>query len=658
MLVPGGVTLPPARGEDAGTIQTLGARYAHGLISLEDAASLGCAACASSGGGCQFLGTAATAQVVGEALGLAVGHTALAPSGEPVWLEGGLRAVAALAAAVQRGQTTADVLSDDAVHNAMVVHAAFGGSTNLLLHVPAIAHAAGLRRPTAADWLAVARSTPRIVSVLPNGPVQHPTVRVYLAGGVPEVMLHLRDLGLLRTRARVVEGTTLDERLDAWRDSERRQRFRQILAERGFDPDEVIFAPDRAREVGMAGTVAFPVGNLAPEGSVVKATAIDPRSLDADGVYRFTGPARVFTDEHTAIEAIKTGVVQAGEVIALIGCGPAGTGMEETYQLTSALKHVPFGRQVALLTDARFSGVSTGACIGHVGPGGPGRRTGGAAADRRPGPDRDRHACSSTGTLDFVGRPGAELTPGPGRGRAGRPAAGRRAGPAPRAARRHPALGRPAAGQRRHLGRLRLRRGRHRRGWAELDAPTGPAGERRRSWVCGSPSAPGVTAAAYVALVGTSRTRDTEPPRAGPRRPPRRGRRRRTAGCGARTAGSPAGPVGPGGVDQIRSDVERQQQQPVDGLQPGRQRRLVVRDVDDQRVEPVVEAEPGQRVAVPGMRLVVVGVLHLGEHQARLLGLLQGRDERRGRARCPDRCRGGPPWWPSAGAPRRWPRGR
>ncbi|HEY5784973.1 MAG TPA: YjhG/YagF family D-xylonate dehydratase [Microlunatus sp.] len=410
VLVPGGVTLPPAHGEDAGTIQTLGARYAHGLISLEDAASLGCAACASSGGGCQFLGTAATAQVVGEALGLAVGHTALAPSGEPVWLEGGLRAVAALSAAVGRGQTTAEVLDDDAIHNAMVVHAAFGGSTNLLLHVPAIAHAAGLRRPTAADWLAVARSTPRIVSVLPNGPVQHPTVRVYLAGGVPEVMLHLRDLGLLRTQARVVEGTTLDERLDAWRDSERRQRFRQILAQRGFDPDEVIFAPHRAREVGMAGTVAFPVGNLAPEGSVVKATAIDPRSLDTDGVYRFTGPARVFTDEHAAIEAIKTGVVQAGEVIALIGCGPAGTGMEETYQLTSALKHVPFGRQVALLTDARFSGVSTGACIGHVGPE---ALVGGPVGRLRTG-DLVRIEIDTrqlTGTLDFIGRPGAELTP-------------------------------------------------------------------------------------------------------------------------------------------------------------------------------------------------------------------------------------------------------
>lgn len=410
VLVPGGVTLPPAHGEDAGTIQTLGARYAHGLISLEDAAALGCAACASPGGGCQFLGTAATAQVVGEALGLAVGHTALAPSGEPVWLEGGLRAVGALAAAVEQGQTSADVLTEASVHNAMVVHAAFGGSTNLLLHLPAIAHAAGLSRPTAADWLAVARTTPRIVSVLPNGPVMHPTVRVFLAGGVPEVMLHLRDLGLLQLEARVVEGITLGERLAAWETSERRTRFRAILADRGFDPDEVILAPEPARAAGMTGTVAFPIGNLAPEGSVVKATAIDRRSLDPDGVYRFTGPARVFTDERTAIEAIKTGVVQAGEVLALVGCGPAGTGMEETYQLTSALKHVPFGRQVALLTDARFSGVSTGACIGHVGPealaGGPiGRlRTGDLVRI-------EIDPVNLTGTLDYIGRPGAELTP-------------------------------------------------------------------------------------------------------------------------------------------------------------------------------------------------------------------------------------------------------
>ena len=122
----------------------------------------------------------------------------------------------------------------------------------------------------------------------------------------------------------MVEGTTLGERLDAWETSERRERFRTTLAGRGFDPDDVIFDPDRAATAGMRGTVAFPTGNLAPHGSVVKATAIDRSMLDPGGVYELTGPARVFITEHEAIEAIKDGTVQAGEVIALIGCGPGG----------------------------------------------------------------------------------------------------------------------------------------------------------------------------------------------------------------------------------------------------------------------------------------------------------------------------------------------
>src|ERR1044071_2946609 len=148
VLVPGGVTLPPENGEDAGKIQTLGARFAHGLISLREAADLGCRACATPGGGCQFLGTAATAQVVGEALGLSLPHTALAPSGQPVWLDIARRSARALHQLEQRGIKARDILTEAAVHNAMAVHAAFGGSTNLLLHVPAIAHAAGIRRPT------------------------------------------------------------------------------------------------------------------------------------------------------------------------------------------------------------------------------------------------------------------------------------------------------------------------------------------------------------------------------------------------------------------------------------------------------------------------------------------------------------------------------
>ena len=251
----------------------------------------------------------------------------------------------------------------------MVTHAAFGGSTNLLLHIPAIAHAAGLQRPAVGDWNRVNRSVPRLVDALPNGPRNHPTVQVFLAGGVPEVMLHLRRAGLLYTKARTVSGETLDTALDWWQDSERRARMRQRLMQLdGIDANDVILTPDEARTRGLTSTVCFPHGNLAPEGSVVKSTSIDPSVVDADGVYRKRGPARIFVSEHDAITAIKAQSIHEGDVIVLICRGPMGSGMEETYQITSALKFLPFGKQVAVITDARFSGVSTGACVGHVSP--------------------------------------------------------------------------------------------------------------------------------------------------------------------------------------------------------------------------------------------------------------------------------------------------
>jgi dihydroxyacid dehydratase/phosphogluconate dehydratase len=136
IIVPGGVTLPPTTGEDAGRIQTIGARFSHGLISLREAAELGCRACATPGGGCQFLGTAATSQVVAEALGLALPHSALAPSGQAVWLDLAVQSARALVELEKSGLRTRDILTESAVRNAMLVHAAFGGSTNLLLHVP------------------------------------------------------------------------------------------------------------------------------------------------------------------------------------------------------------------------------------------------------------------------------------------------------------------------------------------------------------------------------------------------------------------------------------------------------------------------------------------------------------------------------------------
>jgi putative YjhG/YagF family dehydratase len=372
VLVPGGVTLPPRDGEDAGKIQSIGARYAHGELTLSEAAELGCRACASPGGGCQFLGTAATSQVVAEALGITLPHSALVPSGQPIWRDMARRSARALVALAEHGLTLADALTDAAVRNAMVVHAAFGGSTNLLLHIPAIAFAAGLSRPTVDDWHEINVKVPRLVSVLPNGPFYHPTVRAYLAGGVPEVMLHLRELNLLDLSVRTVTSEPLERVLKWWETSERRKRLRERLFEQdGVDPDDVIMSRERAKTQGLTSTVTFPRGNLAPIGSVIKSTAIDPSVVDADGVYRKTGPARVFTREVDAIAAIKgqgERPIRPGDVLVLMGRGPAGAGMEEIFQITSALRYLSFGKHVAVLTDARFSGVSTGACIGHVSP--------------------------------------------------------------------------------------------------------------------------------------------------------------------------------------------------------------------------------------------------------------------------------------------------
>ncbi len=369
IVVPGGVTLPPTEGEDLGKIQSMGARFAHGEVTLEYAKKMTCCTCASSGGGCQFLGTAATSQVVGEALGLSLPHAALAPSGQTIWLDMARRSARALAGLYKNDLTTKDILTDAALHNAMVVYAAFGGSTNLLLHIPAIAHAAGLKRPTPEDWKKLNQKVPRLVDVLPNGPVGHPTVRVFLAGGVPEVMLKLRELDLLDLDVMTVSGQRLGKLLEWWEKSQRRRRLRELLREKdNIDPDDVIMSPARAKQAGLTSTITLPHGNLTPEGSVVKSTAIAPTLLDSAGVYRKIGPARVFISEPDAIRAIKEGSIQRGDVIVLICAGPMGSGMEEILEVTGALKFLSWGKDVAVITDGRFSGVSTGACIGHIAP--------------------------------------------------------------------------------------------------------------------------------------------------------------------------------------------------------------------------------------------------------------------------------------------------
>jgi putative YjhG/YagF family dehydratase len=222
------------------------------------------------------------------------------------------------------------------------------------------------------DWIRVNQLTPRLVDALPNGPRNHPTVQVFMAGGVPEVMIHLRDMGLLNLDVLTVTGEKLSAVLDWWVNSDRRRASREHLRRTvDVDPDTVIMAADAARRAGLTGTFVFPTGNIAPHGSVIKATALDPSIVDEDGVYCKRGPARVFVSEQEAIAAIKGSAedpILPGDILVLIGGGPSGAGMEETYQVTSALKYLPWGKTVAVLTDARFSGVSTGPCIGHIGP--------------------------------------------------------------------------------------------------------------------------------------------------------------------------------------------------------------------------------------------------------------------------------------------------
>lgn len=376
-LCPGGSTLMPTNhgkddpGEDAGTIQTIGARFAYNEITRDYAARQGCRACASAGGGCQFLGTAGTSQVVSEGLGLAITHSALSPSGTKIWEDIARASARAIIYQMDKGITGKDILTEGAIKNAMIVHAAFGGSTNLLLHLPAIAFEAGVKRPTVDDWAEINKAVPRIVSVMPIGPVHYPTSMAFMAGGVPEVMCIIRKNypGLLDESVMTATGQTLGENLDWWENSERRDKCRKHLKETtGVDPEEIIKTPEAAKAAGMTSTVTFPKGNIAPEGSVVKSTAIDPRAISEDGFYRHTAPCKVYRSEKLAMKAIKEKEVVPGDIMIVQGCGPKGTGMEETYQLTSALKKVPEGYKIALITDARFSGVSTGACFGHVGP--------------------------------------------------------------------------------------------------------------------------------------------------------------------------------------------------------------------------------------------------------------------------------------------------
>ena len=305
-------------------------------------------------GACQFMGTASTMQCMAEALGMALPGSALAPVSLFEIRRLARRAGRQIMQLSQKGIRPADILTREAFENAIKVHAALSGSTNALLHLPAIAHELGIDID-AQSFDRINRETPYIVDVQPSG--KYVTEMVWYAGGVPRVQIELADI--LNLDVMTVTGHTLGENLDRLKTEGFFQRGEGYLANYRLKREEVIHRVDHNKGFG---SIAVLKGNIAPEGAVVKFSAVGPDMLTHEG------PARVFDREETALEAIMSGRIDPGSVIVLRYEGPRGSGMPEMLATTEALVTNPKLQHTAIITDGRFSGATRGPCIGHVSP--------------------------------------------------------------------------------------------------------------------------------------------------------------------------------------------------------------------------------------------------------------------------------------------------
>ena len=305
-------------------------------------------------GACQFMGTASTMQCMAEALGMALPGSALAPVSLFEIRRLARRAGRQIMQLSQKGIRPADILTREAFENAIKVHAALSGSTNALLHLPAIAHELGIDID-AQSFDRINRETPYIVDVQPSG--KYVTEMVWYAGGVPRVQIELADI--LNLDVMTVTGHTLGENLDRLKTEGFFQRGEGYLANYRLKREEVIHRVDHNKGFG---SIAVLKGNIAPEGAVVKFSAVGPDMLTHEG------PARVFDREEAALEAVMNGRIDPGSVIVLRYEGPRGSGMPEMLATTEALVTNPKLQHTAIITDGRFSGATRGPCIGHVSP--------------------------------------------------------------------------------------------------------------------------------------------------------------------------------------------------------------------------------------------------------------------------------------------------
>ena len=361
IVVPGGTM---SAGPEMLTLEQLGmyaAQYARGEIDavrLDWAKRNACPGC----GACSFIGTASTMQIMAEAMGLALPGSALLPAGSPELLEcaveAGRRAVALARAGIQPG----DIVTMESLENAILVHAAISGSTNAMLHLPAIAHEYGIDID-GDTFDRLHRGARYLLDIRPAG--RWPAEFFSYAGGVPAIMEEIRDA--LHLDAMTVTGRTLGENLDALRGNgyyERCQRALDAAGERygvHIAREDVIRPHDRP--IGTDGSVAVLKGNLAPEGAVIKHTAC-PKEM-----FRAVLRARPFDSEEECLDAVLRHRVQKGDAVFIRYEGPKGSGMPEMFYTSEAISSDrELGRAIALITDGRFSGASTGPVIGHCSP--------------------------------------------------------------------------------------------------------------------------------------------------------------------------------------------------------------------------------------------------------------------------------------------------
>jgi dihydroxy-acid dehydratase len=383
-------------GPDLLTLEQIGmydAMYKRGEITEDELTRYKHHACPSCGA-CSFMGTASTMQVMAEALGMALPGSALLPATGGALREFARKAGEQVLALVQRNLRPSEIMTKEAFHNAIVVHAAIAGSSNSLLHIPAVAHELGLEID-AEEFDRLHRVSPYLLNIRPSG--KWPAEFFYYAGGTPAIMEEVKSL--LNLEVLTVTGKTLGENLEDLKKNGFYEACDEHLKKRGITREEVI--RPFSNPISRSGAIAILRGNLAPEGAVVKHSAL-PREMRKARLR-----ARPFDSEEAAIDAVLTGKILPGDAVIIRYEGPKGSGMPEMFYTTEAIASDPkLSSSVALLTDGRFSGATRGPAIGHISPE---AAEGGPVALVREGDlieiDVDRRR------LDIVGAGGKELSP-------------------------------------------------------------------------------------------------------------------------------------------------------------------------------------------------------------------------------------------------------